>query len=167
MFPRSNQISVVHKDSVLGLSQERPLLYQKYEHYFFTINSEQYDWIRNPISADAEISTQKLLSFPVKKNFLELRNDRTLRLKFRDIPLDEFWIAVGKEYRQISKKTLEILLQFCTMCLCEQSFSMLVLTKNDKRSCLKEIDRELRVALSNIETNIQRLSSLRQAQVSH
>ena len=114
----------------------------------------------------AEISTQEL-SLPIKENFLELRNDRTLRLKFPDITLDEFWIAVGKEYRQISEKTLEILLQFCTTYLCEQSFSTLVLIKNDKRSCLKEIDRELRVAISNIEPNMQRLSSLRQPQASH
>ena len=47
----------------------------------------------------------------LKKNFLELRNDRTLRLTFRDITLDEFWIAVGKECRKFRKKTLEILLQ--------------------------------------------------------
>ena len=89
------------------------MLHQKYGHYFFAINSEQYEWIQNPFSAGAEISTQKL-SLPVKENFLELRNDRTLRLKFHNIPLDEFWIAVGKEYKEISKKALEILLQFCT-----------------------------------------------------
>ena len=129
------------------------LLHQKYDHYFFAIDSYQYDWIRNPFSVDAEISTQKL-SLPIKANFLELRNDRTLGLKFRDITLDEFWIAVGKEYRQISEKALEILFQFCTTYLCEQSFSTLVLIKNDKRLCLKEIDRELRVAISNIEPNM-------------
>ena len=104
MFPRSNQISVVDKDLVLGLSQEHlALLHQKYDHYFFAINWEQCDWIRNPFSADAEISTEKL-SLHVKENFLEPRNDSTLRLKFRDIPLHEFWIALGKEYKQISKK---------------------------------------------------------------
>ena len=121
---------------------------------------------RNPFSSAAKISTQKL-SLSVKENFLELRIDRTLRLKFHDIPLDEFWIAVGKEYRQIAKKALKILLHFCTTYLCEQSFSTLVLIKNDKRSCLKEIDRELRVALLNIEPNRQRLNSLRQDQVSY
>ena len=90
MFPRSNQISAVDKDLVLDLSQKHlALLHQKYDHYFFAINSEQYDWIRNSFSTDAEISTQKL-SLPLKENFLQLRNDRTLRLKFRDIPLDEF-----------------------------------------------------------------------------
>ena len=70
MFPRSNQISAVDKDLVLDLSQKHSaLLHQKYDHYFFAINSEQHDWIRNSFSADAEISTQKL-SLPVKKTFL-------------------------------------------------------------------------------------------------
>ena len=77
MFSRSNQISAVDKDLVLDLSQKHlALLYQKYDHYFFAINSEQYDWIWNPFSVGAEISTQKL-SLPVKENFLELWNDRT------------------------------------------------------------------------------------------
>ena len=60
IFPRSNQISAVDKDLVLDLSQKHlALLHQKYDHYFFEINSEQYNWIRNPFSADVEISTQK------------------------------------------------------------------------------------------------------------
>jgi len=32
-------------------------LHQKYDCYFFTINMEQYIWIRNPFSANVEIST--------------------------------------------------------------------------------------------------------------
>ena len=61
MFPRSNQISAVDKDLVMDLSQKHlALLHQKYDHYFFAINSEQYNWTRNPFSADAEISMQKL-----------------------------------------------------------------------------------------------------------
>ena len=55
---------------LLDLSQKHlALLYKKHVHYFFVINSEQYDWIRNPFSAAVEISTQKLL-LPVKKTFL-------------------------------------------------------------------------------------------------
>ena len=103
MFPRSNQISAVDKDLVLDLSQKHlALLHQKYDHYFFAINSEQYDWTQNPFSADVEISMQNL-SLPVKENFLELRNDRTLQLKFCDIALHEFWIAVEKEQEHVEK----------------------------------------------------------------
>ena len=81
--------------------------------------------------------------------------------------LGEFWVSIREEYKLISKAAIEILLQFSTTYLCEQSFSSLVLIKNDKRSCLSDIDRELRVALSKFEPNIQRLCSSKQAQISH
>ena len=81
--------------------------------------------------------------------------------------LGEFWVSIREEYKLISKAAIEILLQFSTTYLCEQSFSSLVLIKNDKRSCLSDIDRELRVALSKFEPNIQRLCSSKQVQISH
>ena len=90
-----------------------------------------------------------------------------LKLKFTKVPLDVFWIAVKEEFLQISDKAIAVLLPFSTTYLCEQSFSTLVLIKNDKWSCLMGLDQELRVALSNIEPNIKLLCSLKQAQVSH
>ena len=81
--------------------------------------------------------------------------------------LGEFWVSIREEYKLISKAAIEILLQFSTNYLCEQSFSSLVLITNDKRSCLSDIDRELRVALSKFEPDIQRLCSSKQAQISH
>lgn len=168
MFPRSNQNeSNIDKNFVLDLAQEHlTLLLQKYDHYFFTFNTEKYDWIRNPFAADAEKSTHDF-SLQIREKLFELRNDRTLRLKFSEVPLDVFWISIEKEYEQISKAAVEVLLQFCTTYLCEKSFSSLVLIKNDKRSCLKDVDGELRVALSKIEPNVQRLCALKQAQISH
>ena len=168
MFPRSNNaLSDVDRQFVVDLAQEHlSLLQQKYDCYFFTINTQQYDWIRNPFSSNAEISTKEL-SLPIRESFLELRNDRTLRLKFSEMSLGEFWVSIREEYKLISKAAIEILLQFSTTYLCEQSFSSLVLIKNDKRSCLSDIDRELRVALSKFEPNIQRLCSSKQAQISH
>ena len=79
---------------MLDFAQEHlTWLHQKYDHYFFTVNAEQYGWIQNPFSANAEMLTQEL-SLPVRKNILELRNDRTLRFKFSDVPLDEFWFCI-------------------------------------------------------------------------
>ena len=72
-----------------------------------------------------------------------------------------------EEYKKISIVDIEILLQFCTIYVCEQSFSSLLVIKNDKRSRVKIVDDELRVALSSIEPNIKRLCSLKQAQISH
>lgn len=157
----------VDRQFVVDLAQKHlSLLQQKYDCYFFTINTQQYDWIRNPFSSNAEFSTEEL-SLPIRESFLELRNDRTLGLKFSEMSLGEFWVSIREEYKLISKAAIEILLQFSTTYLCEQSFSSLVLIKNDKRSCLRDIDRELRVALSKFEPNIQRLCSSKQAQISH
>ena len=53
MFPRiyKNQKNA-EKDFVLNLPKEHlTLIQQKYDKYFFAVNTEQYDWIQNPFSA--------------------------------------------------------------------------------------------------------------------
>ncbi|KOC60752.1 SCAN domain-containing protein 3 [Habropoda laboriosa] len=167
MFQRTYKSMIKNKQLILDLTQPHlSLLQEKFNHYFFTINTEQYNWIRNPFLTDAENSTEAL-SLQIREEFIELRNDGTLKLNFSEMPLANFWISVKKEYPQISDKAIAILLPFSTTYLCEQSFSTLVLIKNDKRSCLKGLDHELRVALSNIEPNIKRICSSKQAQISH
>lgn len=167
MFQRTNQIKIERRQVILDLAQEHlTLLQQKFEHYFHAINTDQYNWIRNPFACDAENSVEGL-PLQIREEFVELRTDGTLKLKFNEVPLDVFWIAVKEEYPKISDQAIAILLPFSTTYLCELSFSTLVLIKNDKRSCLKGLDQELRVALSNIEPNIKHLCSQKQAQVSH
>ena len=168
MFPRSykNQENV-EKGFVIGLAKEHlTLIQQKYDKYFFAINTKQYDWIRNPFSANAEMS-MKELPLRIRENLSEVKSDRTLRLKFSEVQLDAFWISIRDDYKLISDAAIEILLQFCTTYMCEQSFSSLLVIKNDKRSCIKNVDGELRVALSRIEPNIERLCSLKQPQIFH
>ena len=158
MFPRSykNQKNV-EKGFVLNLAKEHlTLIQQKYYKYFFANNSEQYDCIRNPFSANAKMSTKEL-PLRIRENFFEVRNDRTRKLKFSEVQLDMFWISIQEEYKRISKAAIEILLQFCTIYICEQSFLFFLLIKNDKRSCIKNVDDELRVALLSIQPNIERL----------
>ena len=72
----------------------------------------------NPFSANAEMLTKKL-PLRIRENFFELRNDRTLKLKFNEVQLDMFWISIKEEYKRFSKATIEILLQFCTTNMCE------------------------------------------------
>ena len=160
MFPRSykNQKNA-EKNFVLNLAKEHlPLIQQKYDKYSVAINIEQYDWIRNPFSANAKMSTKEL-PLRIRENFFEVRNGRTLKLKFSEVQLDMFWISIKVEHKQISKAAIKISLQFCTTYMCEQSFSSLLLIENDKRSCIKNVDDELQVALSSIEPNIERLCS--------
>ena len=72
MFPRSykNQVNV-EKGFLLNLAKEHlTLTKQKYDEYLFAINTEKYDWIRNPFSANAKITTKEL-SLRIRENFLK------------------------------------------------------------------------------------------------
>ena len=141
MFPRSykNQKNA-ERNFVLNLAKEPLTLIQK--KYIISTFSQlilNYDWIRNLFSANAEMSTKKL-PLRIQENFFEVRNDRRLKLKFSEVQLDMFWITNKEEYKQISKVTVKILLQFCTtyMHMCEQSFLSLLLIENDKQFCIKK-----------------------------
>ena len=61
MLPRSyRNPKNVEKGFVLNLAKEQLTLIQpKYAKYFFAFNTEQYDLIRNPFSANAEMSTKE------------------------------------------------------------------------------------------------------------
>ena len=55
---------------------------------------------------------------------------RTLKAAFDSLPLAEFWISVEKEYPQLYKAAMELLMQFGSTCLCEKTFSALAYIKN-------------------------------------
>ena len=111
--------------------------------------------------------SMKELPLRIRENLSEVKSNKTLRLKFSEVQLDAFWISIRDDYKLIFDAAIEILLQFCTTYMCEQSFSSLLVIKNDKQSCIKNVDGELRVAFSRIEPNIERLCLLKQPQISH
>jgi hypothetical protein len=77
---------------------------------FPSMSSEMYDWVRKPF---AEFS-QNSLSMQEEEKLTELQCDRTLKMKFTEVPIDVFWISTIKEYPLISAKAEKILLQFST-----------------------------------------------------
>ncbi|XP_060864312.1 protein FAM200B-like [Metopolophium dirhodum] len=74
-------------------------------------------------------SSDKIMAFIEKLNLWKLK---IIKLKFKKITLNKFWIYVSKEYPEISIKALTILLPFSTSYLCEQGFSALTNIKNKK-----------------------------------
>ena len=52
--------------------------------YFFSINTKQYDWVQNSFSANADMSTKEL-PLRIRENFFQVKNDRTLKLKFSEV----------------------------------------------------------------------------------
>ena len=96
-----------------------------------------------------------------------IRNDGNIKLLHREMPVDEFWIKIQNEYPNIGEKALVILLQFSTTYLYETAFSVLTNLKTKKRERLLVVEEEMRVALSNVRPNIERICAKNQAQISH
>ncbi|XP_029654508.1 zinc finger BED domain-containing protein 5-like [Octopus sinensis] len=62
-------------------------------------------------------------------------------------------------FPKITDKAMRIILQFATTYLCEKGFSALQNIKTNKRENLLDLDSEMRLALSNIEPDIEKLSA--------
>ena len=97
-FQRTNHHSTIkNKQLIVDLAQEHlSMLQEKFHKYFYSINTEQYDWIRNPFATNAINSTEEL-PLRIREEFIDLSNDKTLKLHFSEVPLDVFWIYIKKE----------------------------------------------------------------------
>ncbi|XP_050505417.1 zinc finger BED domain-containing protein 5-like [Diabrotica virgifera virgifera] len=84
------------------------LLEEKIDHYFPSLNTDNYDWIRNPFIS---INMSKYqLSLQEEEELVGLSADRTLKLRFPEISLEEFWISVQAEHPLLSTRALKVLL---------------------------------------------------------
>lgn len=108
-----------------------------------------YDWVRDPYSEFA--------GHPDNLTLKELQCDRTLKMKFKDLSLDKFWISVKGEFATIYRKALNISLQFSTSYMYEQSFPYLASIKSKDGYCLLSSENEIRVCVClqfDLELNI-------------
>jgi len=66
------------------------LLKDKLTKYFPSINVVDYDWVRNPFS----VSVNEVigLTSAEKDNLISLKNDRTMKLKFKEMTVNKLWI---------------------------------------------------------------------------
>ncbi|XP_070409531.1 zinc finger BED domain-containing protein 5-like [Nothobranchius furzeri] len=69
---------------------------------------EKYDWIRSPFT----VTSTHHLSSDIEDALVELSSDRTLKSAFNSKMLAEFWISVEREYPQLSKAAIDILMPF-------------------------------------------------------
>jgi len=68
---------------------------EKIKHYFPSLNIISFDSVRNPFGSDLN-TTQ--LELKEETEFLDMQNDRTLRIKFNSDELNIFWIGASKEF---------------------------------------------------------------------
>lgn len=147
------------------ITEHLSLLQEKIVSYFPSLNIEKYDWIRNPF-CEGDTSSNEF-SLQEAEDFISLSSDRTLKIKFKEVGLENFWIFVQEEYPALSKKAINILLLFSTSYLCELGFSTLTNIKSTKRERLSNLEDEMRVTLSHIRPNIEDICTTHQAQISH
>ena len=139
-------------------------LQDKIEKYFPTVSTENYKWVRNPF---LPLDTHCILNLKEEEELIDIRNDGNIKLLHREMPLDEFWIKIQNEYPNIGEKALVILLQFSTTYLCETAFSVSTNLKTRKRERRLVVEEEMRVTLSNVRPNIERICAKNQAQILH
>ena len=134
------------------------------DHYFPSINTDKYDWTRNPF---IDFHHNEELQLHEEEELASISSDRSLKIKHSEVPIDTFWISIKEEYPALSDKALRVLLQFSTSYLCELGFSTLHNIKFKKRERQRCIEEEMRVCLSHVRPGIEEIAKQHQAHVSH
>ncbi|KAF2355624.1 hypothetical protein FHG87_013620 [Trinorchestia longiramus] len=138
-------------------------LEENIDHFFPSLNTEKYDWVRNLF---VDISSNIGFKLREEEELATISSGRSLKIKYSKVDIDTIWISIQKEFPALAEKGLLVLLQFSTSYLCEVGFSSLINIKN-KKERLRSTEKEMRVCLSNIRPNIQEVIRQHQAQVPH
>uniref|UniRef100_A0A8C0JS55 SCAN domain containing 3 n=1 Tax=Canis lupus dingo TaxID=286419 RepID=A0A8C0JS55_CANLU len=121
-------------------------------------------WIQNPFLPSRENLN---LTITLWGDLLKLAADEGLKVNFESTAsLASFWIKVKNEYPELAEVALKSLLLFPSTSLCETGFSTLSVIKTKHRNSLN-IHYPLRVALSSIQPRLDKLTSKKQAHLSH
>ena len=100
------------------------------------------------------------------EKLIEMTSDIEVKTKFEKLPLDVFWGYINKEYPDISKQAIKILLHFATAYLCEPGFSRYISTKIKYQS-KNDAAPDMRIQLSFIKPDFQCIMSKEQKHHSH
>ena len=125
---------------------------------YFTSDFSSYAWIRNPLSVSVVPS---MFYGSQKEEFIDFSCNNTLKSK-----MDQFCTDSCTEYPVISKAALRLLIPFATSYMCEAGFSAVAVIKTKYRSKL-DVEREMRLAVSNITPRFEALCQSKRANVSH
>ncbi|XP_069588346.1 zinc finger BED domain-containing protein 5-like [Ranitomeya imitator] len=96
MFPLTEKL---HDDNTAAMCEvigrHLKTLEEKLSFYFSSTFTECLDWVRDPYSSLSVAG--KDMTLKEQEELIELKQDRSLKLKFADLPLDRFWLSVAKE----------------------------------------------------------------------
>jgi len=114
------------------------------------------DWIRDPFFA-----RDLPAHFDHKENeeLIDLVTDVSLQANFMKEELADFWLRRRATHSLLSDLALKFIMPFVTSYLCEQGFSSMLYVKNKYTSQSKDLDKRLRLKLTNIEPDFAKLCS--------
>jgi hypothetical protein len=97
------------------------------------------------------------LPLRLKENLLEISIDGSLKIKFENMSICDFWFDARKEFKELSDIAISHLLPFPSTYLCEQGFSELTSIKTKHRYRLNP-EPDLILALTKIRPRIEVLA---------
>ncbi|CAI6361060.1 unnamed protein product [Macrosiphum euphorbiae] len=97
---------------------------------------------------------------------IDMVSDSYYQTSFKSKPISEFWAQLGEDHAILSSKPKLLLLPFGTTYLCETAFSRYTATKTKYRSRL-DAENDMRLQLTSVIPDIDKLSSKKQAHCSH
>ena len=70
-------------------------LEENIEHYFPSLNTEKYDWVRNPF---VDVPSNAGFKLCEEEELATISSDRSLKIKHSAVDIDTFWISIQKEF---------------------------------------------------------------------
>ena len=101
--------------------------------YFPCLEIKDHYWVQNPFRVTEKPSDFHAAAY---EKLIEMTSDTEVKTKFEKLFLDVFWDYINKEYPDISKQAIKILLPFSTTYLYDSGFSRYTSTKTKYRSKL-------------------------------
>ena len=129
---------------------------------YFSEDMEKHNWIRNPFVSNANLPQGSI--FLEVEQFIDLISDFTLKSLYNPNSLISFWVKARSEFPLVGRKALRVLVPFATSHLCEVGFSAEAVIKYRNKI---DIEREMRVAISNIAPRFDKMCREQQAHCSH
>ena len=138
-------------------------LEDEFQQYFLEVNMTRDDlsFVRNPFTA--EVHT---IPLDFQEEILELKNDLSVKELYKQSTLEKFWSGMLSAYPDVLSYAIRRLLPFASTYSCECGFSSVLNIKSKQRYCLEAVESDLRCALSNSMSNIEKLVSNKRIQKS-